>query len=392
LNKKEKNTRREIKLPRAVYITICVLPFVSTALFYMLRSNTVIMDRAARNFSAPVRSSLGLISSLYPFSLTENIGVIAGIWLIYYIIKTIVVTARRREKLKILSRRLLTVAVVFLYAWSLFCWLWNSGYHAPGFADKHGFTGKNVTTENLIDVTRMFAAKANELAPLVKRDENGEYIENRNEIFTISTNIYNNVFIEFPQLRGSLYKPKSMVFSWLMSRTGYTGIYFALTGESLVNTRAPAFLLPATIAHELAHQRGVFAEDEANFVGILACVTSGYTAYEYAGYLMGLMYLQNALFPADFLAWTNIRDSLSVEVNKDLRDNYNYWQSQKTVKTGIELLDSILTTVTVTVSDAVNTAYDSFLKSQDQELGLKSYGACVDLLIEYFCENGIKDY
>ena len=142
--------------------------------------------------------------------------------------------------------------------------------------------------------------------------------------------------------------------------------------------------MPATIAHELAHQLGVAAEDEANFVGILACVTSGYTAYEYAGYLSGLMYLRNALFQADFQKWADIGNSLSAEVNRDLQDNYDYWQSQKTVDTGIELFDNILTTVTETVSDAVTSVYDGYLKSQNQELGVRSYGACVDLLVGYF--------
>ena len=30
------------------------------------------------------------------------------------------------------------------------------------------------------------------------------------------------------------------------------------------------------------------------------------------------------------------------------------------------------------------TVYDSYLKHNDQELGIKSYGACVDLLVEYY--------
>ena len=34
-----------------------------------------------------------------------------------------------------------------------------------------------------------------------------------------------------------------------------------------------------------------------------------------------------------------------------------------------------------TVSNAV---YEGFLQSYDQELGLKSYGACVDLLVNYY--------
>ena len=142
--------------------------------------------------------------------------------------------------------------------------------------------------------------------------------------------------------------------------------------------------MPATVAHEHAHQLGVFAEDEANFVGIVACITSGNVVFEYAGYLSGLIYLMRALASVDFEAWLEIGDSLSEEVLIDWQDNSDFWQSQRTVNTGIGFLDNVLTTVTVTVSDAVDTIYDGFLRSQNQELGIRSYGACVDMLVEYF--------
>ena len=40
------------------------------------------------------------------------------------------------------------------------------------------------------------------------------------------------------------------------------------------------------------------------------------------------------------------------------------------------------------VQEASNTVYEGFLHSYDQELGLKSYGACVDLLVNYYYEAG----
>jgi len=294
------------------------------------------------------------------------------------------VTAHRRSKLKILGKRLLPVGVAAVYIWCMFCWLWTGGYHAPGFAVKNGFSGGGVRVEDLTAVTRYFADKASELSQIVERDEDGVYIGDQRAMFNMSTGIYSNIAEEFPSLGGRLYRPKSMLFSWLMSRTGYTGMYFALTGEANINTNAPAFLLPATVAHEHAHQLGIFAEDEANFTGILACVKSEIPVFEYAGYLRGFLYLMSALSSADPDAWSDIRESISNEVVFDWQSNYDYWQSQKIVETGIGFLDSILTSVTVTMSDAVDSIYDGFLKFNDQELGIKSYGACVDLLVEYF--------
>ena len=373
-----------IKLPRIFLIIVCALPAVMTILFYVLRSGREVMDWVAAYISSPIRGFLGLLSSVYPFSVMEVLCSAAAVWLIYFLVRTVMVTVRRRGKLKILSKRLLTLIVAVLYVWSIYCFLWNSGYFATGFAERNGFSGEGVAHDDLISVTRLFAEKANEFAPQVKRDEEGRFIEDRREFFAASTEIYNSITAEFPCLEGSIYRPKPMMYSWVMSRTGYTGIYFALTGESNINIRAPGFLMPATVAHELAHQRGVFAEDEANFVGIAACVTSGNAVYEYAGWLMGLMYLSGALSFTDLGAWLEISGGLCEEVNRDWRDNYDFWQAQKTFDTSIDLINDILAAVNETISDAVDTIYDGYLRSQSQELGIRSYGACVDLLVEYF--------
>ena len=63
------------------------------------------------------------------------------------------------------------------------------------------------------------------------------------------------------------------------------GFFFPFTGEANLNVDSPECLLPATIAHELAHVRGVAPEQTANFVAILACDTSGDPLYAYSGYL-----------------------------------------------------------------------------------------------------------
>ncbi|MEI3141541.1 MAG: DUF3810 family protein [Lawsonibacter sp.] len=94
-------------------------------------------------------------------------------------------------------------------------------------------------------------------------------------------------------------RAKPLIFSRLQSILGFTGVYFPFTGEANVNVDAPACLIPATIAHEMAHQRMVASELEANFVGIAACVTCGDVVFQYSGYLMGLIQLCNALYPVD---------------------------------------------------------------------------------------------
>ena len=384
--------RDNFRIPLGVKIAICVFPVVLTGLFYALRSSKAAIDWVVTYISSPVRGFLGWLSSIYPFAVMEIVCTAAGIFFIYYIIKAILDTSRRREKWKLLGKRLLPVLFAIFYIWGLFSWLWSSGYHATGFAERNGFSNDGIARDDLIAVTAFFADKTNELAELVERDEEGRYIADRRTMFAESTGIYKNISREFPDLEGRVYAPKSMIYSWLMSVTGYSGMYFALTGEAMINTHPPGVFMPATVAHEHAHQLGVFAEDEANFVGMLACITSDNLTFEYAGYMLGLSYLLNALMYSNPLAsspceeWIEITGNMSYYVQVDRYENAVFWSTRTTVSTGINFLDNILTAVAETTNDAVNTIYDGYLRSQNQELGIRSYGACVDLLVLYFAD------
>jgi len=376
--------KTHIKIPLGVKIAICVLPVVITALFYILRPFRGVMDWAVTYVSGPIRKFFSLLTSFYPFALMEILCTAGVIFFIYYIIKSIRDTSRRRGKWKLLGKRLLPILVIAFYLWGTFCWLWSSGYHATGFAEKNGFINRGVENEDLIAVTEFFAEKMNELSLEIERDEEGFIIFDRRQIFTDSRGIYRNISEEFPGLKGTLYPPKSMLYSWLMSITGYSGMYFALTGEAMINTNPPGVYMPVTIAHEHAHQLGIFAEDEASFVGILASITSDNIAFQYAGYMSGYDYLSRALAIADIDEYTRIQDTMTGECMFDRIQEFTYWAGVRESNTRINFLDNILDAIMNTTKDTVDAVYDGFLKSNDQEFGILSYGQCTDLLVEYF--------
>ena len=85
---------------------------------------------------------------------------------------------------------------------------------------------------------------------------------------------------------------------------------------------------------------------------------------------MAYTYLGNALYQADYEAWERIYDSLNDDVLRDFAANRRYWQAYETP-----------------VQTISNTVYEGFLYSYDQDMGLKSYGACVDLLVCEYLDN-----
>ena len=348
-----------------------LLPALLILLFEFLKGSKPLMDRWVSSFMAPVEQFLGRVWSLLPwFSAAEVLTALFLIGSAAWLIRAVVLLVRDRAGRTFL-RRLLAFVSALLWLWAAVSWMWNAAYYASSFQEKSGIQAEPYSVETLAQVTALFAQQAAAFSTQVERDENGLFAESLEDVFARGPAVYDTIAQEFPflELEPSL-QVKPLFFSRLQSILGFTGVYFPFTGEANVNTDAPACLIPATVAHEMAHQRMVASEQEANFVGIAAAVTSGDPVFQYSGYMMGLIQLCNALAPVDRDAWNAIvQQYFTQELANDWNANNAYWAE-----------------LSSPVEDAAGQVYDSFLKGNGQELGMRSYGACVDLLVAYFGE------
>ena len=264
-------------------------------------------------------------------------------------------------------RRGLLLLCLALTVLDWLCLSWGLNYSADGFQERSGLRARPVTAEELYTLTEQFAEGLNEASRAVPRDENGLFAVSREEIFEKSTEIYPCIYDEFPFLAHRDHRPKAMLFPQLLSAMGFTGFYAGLTGESVLNGDSPAAFLPATIIHELTHQRGIASEQECNFLAVVTSVQSGDSAYVYSGYLTGYVQLSNALLRADPEGWRTLRGRLAPEVLADLADNNAYWAAWESP-----------------VEKASEAVYDTMLKGYGQEAGIQSYGMVVELLAAYY--------
>lgn len=343
------------------------LPLALVILFQILKENQGVMSGWVFGVMAPLEQALGRLWSLFPFSVAEALTALFLAGCVFWLIRAVALLCRRREVLFFL-RRLLALVSAWLWLWAGLCWMWNAAYYVPTFAQREGLDTAPSSVEELAAVTEYFARQAAALSTQVDRDEEGHFVESLPDCFSRGPEIYRNIVLEFPSLNIEPVKAKPLFCSRLQSILGFTGVYFPFTGEANVNIDAPACLVPATIAHEMSHQRMVASELEANFVGIVACTSCDDVTFRYSGYLMGLINLCNALYSVDPDAWRAISGRyFNRELSIDWQDNNQYWEALRSP-----------------VEDAAGEMYDSFLKSNDQELGIRSYGACVDLLVNYF--------
>lgn len=347
--------------------TAALVSLALIGLFVVLRPNSALMARISKGVVRPVHAFLSRLTAHVPFSVAELIIALVALAVIARVIIAIFRLARGKGSGRGAYCLLAHFAALGLTVYAAFCLLWGVYYYGDDFLTQSGLTADPITSAELEAVTRHFAALANEYGEQVTRDETGLYICDRAAVLARSSSLYDNTVDDFPCLAGDNVAAKGVIASRVMSYLDFTGFFFPFTGEADVNTDFPPALFASTVAHELAHQRGVAKEQEANFVAVLASLRSEDMDYCYSAALLAYTHLGNALHSAHYAAWEEVYNSLDEAVRRDLSLNNAYWRQ----------FDTPVQTVS-------NTVYEGFLQSYDQTLGMKSYGACVDLLVNYY--------
>ena len=348
------------------YFIYLVTTLALTGLYLLLRPNKAVMN-AVTNTLAPVKSGLSWLCDFAPFSVGEIIIVAVVLLALYFVVSTIVKTVKAKKKGQTLAKRALFALCFSATVWLLMCLMYGAGYYSDSFLDKSGMKAEGGTEDELYKVTELFARKASETSSKVERDSNGAFSVPISAVIADAKGVYAGAEQEFPFLKAPERTPKKLIFSRALSYMNFTGFYFPFTAEANINADCPAGFVPATVAHELAHQRGVNTEQEANFASIIACTTSGKAEYEYSGWLLGYVYLSNELYAQNSERFNEVYALLSDGVKADLRVSNEYWARFETV-----------------VSEISDMTYDSFLKGNGQDSGIKSYGEVVDLLLAYY--------
>lgn len=338
-----------------------------------LRGNARVMRWLSARFVRPALRTLGEKSAGVSFSIAELLIVLAVVGLLFYLLFSFEGVVRRGHFFRRLYRLVLTLVCLVLVVYAGFCVLWGVYFYGDDFMTQSGLESGEVSVEQLRTVTAFFASLANETAGLVERDAEGVCATDRRAVLERSGGLYAALETDFPCLQGPPLRAKGLTLSRLLSYTDFTGFFFPFTGEANVNTDFPPALFAATVAHELAHQRGVAKEQEANFVAVLACLRNDDPDFTYSAALLAYTYLGNALAQADREGWQEIYSGLSEPVLRDFEADNAYWARFRTP-----------------VRTVSNTVYESFMYSYDQTLGLRSYGACVDLLVNYYYESALQ--
>ena len=361
----QKNNRTP-RLPIACII-IFILTAISLGLYIAFRVSVPFADAFNRTVSPVGRMVMAKLTGWLPFSFAEMLLLLSPVILV----TVIVIGAKHHCQT---SRRMWIYVVcifsVVCMVFNLFVWNFAPGYNALPLDKKLELERKPVSGEELAHTADILLEelKAIEADILFTETGSSRMPYTYDEMNKLLMQAYDRVSQKYDFIDDFHSRVKPVMLSEPMSYTHITGVYTFFTGEANINVNFPDYTIPYTAAHELAHQRGIAREDEANFIAFLVCIESEDAYIRYSAYLNLYEYVVSALYSAD----------------KELyKENYAK-QPKSIIEERIafsKFFDKYRENTVANISEATNNAY---LQSQGATQGTRSYGMVVDLAVAYY--------
>ncbi|WP_435414875.1 DUF3810 domain-containing protein [Polaribacter aestuariivivens] len=252
-----------------------------------------------------------------------------------------------------------------------FCFylFWGLNYYRKPLAENLNYQQQKYTTQQLEKVTETIIQKLNFYQLKITKNDTVKVVNtyHQKEMYQMTILGYNNLSNEYPELTYKHVSIKSSLMSLLQTYNSTSGYLNPLTGEAQVNDLIPKTGYPTTICHEMAHQIGYAAENEANFIGFLAANYNDDSYFKYASYRMAFAYCISEIRKRDTAISKKLWKNVHKGVVKDFNESYLFWESYKNPFEPI-----------------VKKGYSAYLKANNQTKGVASYNYVVDLLISYF--------
>lgn len=370
-----------------------ILFLMSAALLVLAAKSSAFAEWYSEYIYPLAVNSIGRISGLFPFSVSEiGIYILLAVFIVTMVrmvIKTVgsgtgrentadraVTDGRDAQKKPCKSSvcifiswlsGILLAAGILLFLYTACCGI---NYHRKSFSGEEGIITYHYSADELKEICIWLTEEVNARADEVKRDGGGQLMLEASERDGGVEAMY-RLSGKFPSLDGYYPEPKALIMSEILSCQGLTGIYLPFTVEANYNGDMPAYDKPFTVCHELSHLRGFMEEKEANFIAFLACTGSERIDFQYSGYLSGWVYCMNALYRADYESWQEVRGMLDEAAEPDLAANNEFWDRYEGV-----------------ISETAERINDTYLKVNGQADGVQSYDRMVDLIVAYFGNEG----
>ncbi len=349
-------------------VTICLIALAPLSVLLVLlaaRFPSITEHLYSRGIYRFVSGVFTYIFGIFPFSVAE-IALYAGIlFTLFWLIRGIVLTIRKRKARKLLEMllRMVTVASVFVFLFNI---LFSLNYYRTPLAENLKLSTQTPTVDDLAALTTNTINHINALVPNITYLKSGESVDKQG-FDGMAKQLdagYQALQKKNPLFLGAKGFPKKVLSSVYWTYTYTIGIYSPFTFEPNINTNFPDFLLPMAMAHETAHLMGFARENEAEYIAYLSCTHNPDPYFEYSGYLSVYLRLSDSLYGADRTLADSITSKLDPKAQADINNFADFCSHYETK--------------VAKISEKVN---DTYLKAQGQPKGTLSYDDMIKLML-----------
>ncbi len=316
-------------------------------------------------FPALARTMRALTGS-FPFSIGDVMYACVILWLLIAFYKWVVKLAQQQLTLAGGWQLALRWFRRLTLLWIWFQWLWAFNYNRMGSAYQ-----LNLVPPGQFDsakVIRLYDTIEQRLSTIVPQlssaDTNAWY--NKNELQQKTVAAYKLAATKYPFLQYRNASIKTSLYSNLGGYMGFSGYFNPFSGEAQVDGGIPPFNLPYVMCHEVGHQLGYAAEEEANLVGYLAAKQGSSAGLRYSAYHDMLMYTASQMFRMDSALLKEKWEHVPELVKQHEKQARQYYRRHRNPLQAV-----------------INRWYDLYLKWNNQEKGIQSYSYVTAWLIAY---------
>jgi hypothetical protein len=333
--------KRKLILLLSVFILVLLMQ-------YVLPGNSAMVSFYDKYLFRPFQSFRNIVFESVPFSVGDLLYLAGIIMIVIVVCKWIYYLIRFREHKHDLSVSMLHSVIVLGILYIVFFLGWGGNYYKVSLSSHWNLDKSHWRNDStLVTFDEYLIGKLNSYAP-------GYRPLSFKQIDKNAQNYYREYTDSRTKMHGIKVKPS--VFGFFMQNLGIQGYYNPFTGEAQVNRFLPAFMLPFVICHEMAHQSGVAAEDDANLLSYVVSTVVEDSTFKYSAYFNLWLYTHARL---------RVFDSSKARLLAKGINNIT--------KSHLDVLRDIRRRYDSELSDYSSVLYDGYLRLHHQKDGIESY-------------------
>ena len=354
--------KNNIPLSAAIML---ILAFISAIIKIAAVISTPFAEFFNRYVSSVFRAVFAHITSLFPFSVAETLILCMIPVAVIFFIYSVKVSANNNT----LTKQVFRVVMVICFIFSTFVLNYSTGYNTRPLDERMGLEVSTPTEDELYSACAMAAVELYDLEESIYVSESGstKMPYSFSEMTDKLNEAYDALYEKYDFISPLHTGVKQIALSRPLTYTHMSGFYTFFTGEANVNTNYPDFVMVSSAAHEMAHQRGVVSEDEANFIAFVVCISSDDPFLRYAGCIEVYQNVASSLAAASPELYAKLAEQVPKEISGDFHAYAVFFEKYRE-------------NVAADVAGSVNNAY---IENHHQPAGIKSYGMVVDLVVSY---------